>query len=252
MQATARPAVLIDAVLPRIPAESRLARLAVDAALMFAFAGFVALCAQISVRLPWTTVPITGQTFAVLVTGGALGSWRGGGALLVYMLLGTLGASVFAPGNQVVAGSWDVHFIFPWNGTAADPWDISSGGYIVGFIFAAFWTGYFAERSWDRSPRGLLAMLGGNALLYIPGLLWLYYLIHTEWIPPGAGKPLGEFIAGSGDWDRTLKGGLYPFVVGDLMKLYLAFMVLPFAWTLVDKVKGRRSRERTPPGSPRR
>ncbi len=242
MQATARPAVLIDALIPRAWVESRAARIAVDVALMFAFAGFVTLCAQVAVRLPWTTVPVTLQTFGVLVTGGALGAWRGGGALLVYMLLGTLGAAVFAPGNQVVSGSWDVHFIGPWSGTAANPWDISSGGYIVGFIFAAFWTGWFAERSWDRSPRGLLAMLGGNIILYIPGLLWLYYLIATDWIHPVAQKPLGDLISGSGDWDKTLKGGLYPFIVGDLMKLYLAFITVPFAWGIVDRIKGRRPR----------
>ena len=61
-----------------------------DMVLMMGFAWFVALCAQIAIRLPWTTVPITGQTFAVLVTGGALGAWRGAGALTVYMLMGMI------------------------------------------------------------------------------------------------------------------------------------------------------------------
>jgi biotin transport system substrate-specific component len=231
--------VLIDAVLPRswTATDSRARRLALDIALMFAFAGFVALCAQIVVRLPWTTVPITAQTFGVLVTGGSLGAWRGAGSLLIYMLLGTVGAPVFAPGNAGLSGDWDVHFIAPWKGTGEVPWDLSSGGYIVGFIFAAFLTGYLAQRAWDRKPWNLLGMLAGNIILYVPGLLWLYYLIATDWVHP-VGRPLGELIAGSGDWDKTLKGGLYPFIVGDLMKLYLASLTLPMAWALVNRIKG--------------
>ena len=240
MRAGAPTMVLVDAVLPQDWAQSRIARLAIDLALMFSFAGFVGLSAQVAVGLPWTTVPITGQTFAVLVTGGALGAWRGAGALLIYMVLGILGAQLFAPGASDVnlQGDWDVHFILPWKGTAALPWDITGGGYIVGFIFAAFLTGYFAQRAWDRKPWAILAMLAGNAVLYIPGLLWLYYLIATEWIHPLAGKPLGELIAGGGDWDKTLQGGLYPFIIGDLTKLYLAALTLPSAWALVTWFKG--------------
>ncbi|HXG36227.1 MAG TPA: biotin transporter BioY, partial [Dehalococcoidia bacterium] len=128
---------LADAVFPRISADSRVAALARDIALMAGFAGFVALCAQIVVLLPWTTVPITGQTFAVLVTGGALGAWRGAGSLTIYLLAGMAGIPVFAPGNAGLSGSWDVHFILPWDGTHSLVWDISSGGYIVGFILAA-------------------------------------------------------------------------------------------------------------------
>ena len=88
----------------------------------------------------------------------------------------------------------------------------------------------------------MLAMLAGNAILYVPGLLWLFYLIATDWIPAGASKPLGEFIAGDGAWDKTLRGGLYPFIAGDLMKLYLASLILPAAWVMVRKVK------KAPPG----
>src|SRR3970040_3163726 len=87
---------LAYAVFPRVQTDSRVAALARDLALMVGFAGFVALFAQIAVRLPWTTVPITGQTFAVLVTGGALGARRGAGSLSMYMLLGMLGVPVFA------------------------------------------------------------------------------------------------------------------------------------------------------------
>jgi biotin transport system substrate-specific component len=199
---------------------------------MVGFACFVAVFAQIAVRLPWTTVPITGQTFAVLVTGGALGAWRGAGALTGYMLMGMVGIPVFAPGSGATVGAWDVHFILPWSGTHALPWDISSGGYIVGFILAAALVGFLAERHWDRKPWVHLGMLLGNIVLYVPGILWLAYLIGTDWVHP-VGKPLGELIAGSGTWDKAFKGGLYPFIVGDLMKLVLASLTLPTAWALV-------------------
>jgi biotin transport system substrate-specific component len=161
--------------------------------------------------------------------------------------MGMASIPVFAPGGSALPqGTWGVHFILPWRGTDALPWDISSGGYIVGFILAAYVAGHFAQRAWDRKPWGILAMLGGNAVLYVPGLLWLYYLIATDWVPAGASKPLGEFIAGSGSWGKTLGGGLYPFIVGDLMKLYLATLALPSAWALVNRLKGGGSR---PPGA---
>ena len=231
---------LADAVFPRIRTDSRAAALARDIALMMGFAGFVALSAQIAVRLPWTTVPITGQTFAVLVTGGALGAWRGAGSLSIYMIVGMIGLPVFAPGVAGVDGSWDMHFILPWDGTHALVWDISSGGYIVGFILAAALVGFLAERRWDRKPWVHLGMFLGNAALYVPGILWLAYLIGTDWVHPAAGKPLGDLIAGSGTWDKALEGGLYPFIVGDLMKLFLASVTLPAAWSLVARFKGER------------
>ena len=224
---------LADAIFP-IPRAGRLEqRLAREAILILGFAGFVAICAQIAVRLPWTAVPITGQTFAVLVTGGTLGAWRGAGALSAYMLMGMAGLAVFAPGSSATAGIWDVHFIFPWSGNDGLPWDISSGGYIVGFIFAAALVGFLAERRWDRKPWVHLGLLLGNVVLYIPGILWLAFLIATDWVHP-VGEPLGELIAGSGTWDKALKGGLYPFIVGDMMKLLLASAVLPSAWAIVN------------------
>ncbi|MBI2868099.1 MAG: biotin transporter BioY [Chloroflexi bacterium] len=238
-QAVARPAVLVDAILPRSWGQSRARRLAVDLGLMIGFAWFVAFCAQIAFKTPWTTVPITFQTFAVLVTGGSLGAWRGAGSLLIYMLMGMISIPVYAP-SLSLTGNWDGHFIFPWKGTESLPWDLSSGGYIVGFILAAFVAGYFAQKAWDRKPWGLLSMLTANALLYIPGLLWLGYLIATDWLHPLAHKPLGDLIAGSGTIDKTFKGGLYPFIVGDLMKLYLATLVLPGAWALANWARGRK------------
>ena len=228
---------LADVVFPRIQTDSRIAALARDIALMVGFAGFVALSAQIAVRLPWTTVPVTGQTFAVLVAGGALGAWRGAGSLSIYMLVGMIGVPVFAPGNAGLTGNWDAHFILPWDGTHAVVWDISSGGYIVGFILAAGLVGYLAERQWDRKPWVHVGMFLGNVALYVPGILWLAYLIETGWEHPAAHQPLGDLIAGSGTWNKALEGGLYPFIVGDLMKLFLASVTLPAAWSLVASLR---------------
>lgn len=233
---------IADAIFPRLDSDSQTVVLVRDLTLMFGFAGLVAVCAQIAVRLPWTTVPVTGQTFAVLVAGGALGAWRGAGSLTIYAALGMLGVPVFAPGSGVTAGEWDVHFVLPWRGTEAYVWEISSGGYIVGFILAAWTVGFLAERGWDRQQWVHLAMLLGNVALYLPGLLWLYHLIDTGWVVPGTGKPLAEFIAGTDSLDKTLKGGLYPFIVGDLMKLLLASTALPGAWLLVEKLSGRSPR----------
>jgi len=228
---------IAEAIWPRVGDRQRDALR--DIALIVGFAGFVALFAQIVIRIPWTTVPITGQTFAVLVAGGTLGAWRGASALGVYLLVGMVGLPVFAPGSGATAGTWAVHFILPWSGSAGPVWDISSGGYIVGFILAAALVGYLAERQWDRKPWVHLGLFLGNALVYVPGIMWLAYLIGTDWMHP-AGKPLAELIAGSGTWDKALKGGLYPFIIGDFMKLFLASLTLPLTWSLIQR-KGRDS-----------
>ncbi len=241
MQAVANPRTLIDVLVPQFKADDRTYAIVRNIVLMVGFAWFVALFAQIAMRLPWTTVPITGQTFAVLVTGGALGMRRGAGSLAIYMLMGITFLPVFAPGSGVTEGSWDVHFILPWEGSHSSILDISSGGYIVGFILAAGLVGYLAERGWDRKQWVHLGMFLGNALIYVPGLLWLGYLIATDWIHPAAGKPLGDLISGSNTLDKTLVGGLYPFIVGDMMKLFLASLTLPAAWALVERFKGPKS-----------
>ncbi len=238
MQST-QTLTLADAVVPRFNADSRAASLARDFALMIGFALFVGLCAQIAIRTPWTTVPITMQTYGVLITGASLGASRGGGSMAIYMALGMIGMPIFAPGSGVVNGEWGMHAILPWDGSHALIWNISSGGYIVGFILSAAIVGYLSEQlQWDRKPWAYFAMFLGAAALYIPGLLWLGFLIDTNWILPGTGTPLAEFITGGGTVDKTLGGGLYPFIVGDLMKLGLATVTLPLAWTLVGKFKG--------------
>ena len=162
-----------------------------DLVLVVAFSLMVGLFAQIAIRLPFTTVPITGQTLAVLVTGGALGSTGGAGALGLYAVCGTLGLPVFAPGSNAMEGQL-VHFILPWSGTSAPIWLLPSGGYIVGFILAALTVGRLCELGWDRR--------------------WSITAL-----------------------DKTLVGGLYPFIPGDLAKLLVASVVLPGAWTLAGR-----------------
>jgi biotin transport system substrate-specific component len=175
-----------------------------DALLVLAGTVLVALAAQVSIPLPFTPVPITGQTFAVVLVGASLGAVRGFSSLFLYWLVGIAGAPVYADQGS----GWE-RFVGP------------SGGYIVGFMLAALVTGYLAERRWDRRfSSSIAAMLTGNVLIYIPGLLWLAHSIGSN-------------------LEDTLEAGLYPFVIGDLLKLYLAGALLPLAWKAVDKVKGK-------------
>ena len=174
---------------------------------------FVAACAQITVPL-WP-VPITGQTFAVLVVGMAYGMRLGAATLLLYLVLGAAGLPVFA--NQ--AGSLAV-LLGP------------SGGYIVGYVFAGGVLGYLAERGWDRhAATTALALLAGNIVLYIPGLLWLWKFYA------GLGA---EYIAAAGAetaFGATIMAGLTPFLIGDALKLLLAAALLPIAWRAIRKLR---------------
>jgi biotin transport system substrate-specific component len=179
------------------------AGLLTDALLVLAGTAFVAIAAQVSIPLPFTPVPITGQTFAVVLVGASLGPLLGFASLMLYWLVGIAGAPVYADQTS----GWET-FVGP------------TGGYIVGFMFAALATGYLAQRRWDRRfPSSVAAMLTGNVIIYIPGLLWLAHYLDTG-------------------LEETLELGLYPFVVGDLLKLYLAGALLPLAWKLVDRARG--------------
>lgn len=167
-----------------------------DAMLVMGGSALVALLAQVVIPLPFSPVPLTGQTFAVLLVGMLLGSARGSLAVLVYLMEGAAGLPVFSGG-----GAGLVRLAGP------------TGGYLVGFLFAAFVVGFLAKRGWDRSVwRAGLAMLVGNALIYAVGLPWLSHFVGTQ---------------------RVLLLGLYPFVVGDCVKLVLAALALPAGWKLL-------------------
>jgi biotin transport system substrate-specific component len=172
-----------------------------DVLLVLAGTGLVAAAAQISVKLPFTPVPITGQTFAVVLVGASLGSIRGTSSLMLYLWLGVAGAPIYA------------HHDSGWDAITS-----ASGGYIVGFVLAAAVSGFLAEQGWDRRfSSSIGAMLTGNLIVYLVGLPWLAVVLNTN-------------------LEKTLEYGLYPFVPGDTFKLYLAAAVLPTAWRLVGRV----------------
>jgi biotin transport system substrate-specific component len=163
------------------------------------------LTALISIPVPGSPVPITGQTFGVLLVGGALGFRRGLAATGLYVLLGAIGLPVFAEhkdGVQVIFGA--------------------TGGYLIGFILAGSIVGRLAELGWDRNLLGAFgAMLIGNALIYALGLPWLAFRL-------GLGPA------------ETLEAGFWPYLLGDALKLVLAAVLFPAAWWVVGRRPGER------------
>lgn len=193
------PGTLADLLLPDAAGLARPAR---DLALIIGGSLLVALLAQVKIPLGFTPVPITGQTFAVLLVGAMLGGWRGGAALALYALAGA-GLPFFAGG----ASGWF--------------WTLPSGGYIVGFIPAAALVGWLCQRGWNRRPWLLAAMLLANAVIYVPGLLQL-----NLFLPPDA--------AAWGCAD-VWQCGLLPFIPGDLVKLIAVSLAVPAGWALLDR-----------------
>jgi biotin transport system substrate-specific component len=165
---------------------------AVDTILALGGAGLIALAAQISISLPFTPVPITGQTFAVAGTAAALGLRTGAASSFLYVAAGLVGLPVYADGGS------------GWHAVSG-----ASGGYLIGFIACALIVGWCGDRGWTSSFSSTVgAMLLGETVIYVFGLLWLRHVLHT---------PL----------EKTLEYGLYPFVVGDLLKVYASAAVLP-------------------------
>ena len=168
-----------------------------DMSLIVFGALFVAALAQVKIPLPFTPVPLTGQTFAVLLVGAALGSKRGAASMVLYLALGALGLPVFAGGASGLA--------------------YLSGatlGYLVGFAAAATFIGWLAERGLERSVRtSLIPFLAGTVLIYVFGVAWLAILL--------------------GSLSKAIAAGLLPFLIGDAIKLIAAALVLPAAWKLV-------------------
>lgn len=192
--APAAPRTLADAVLPR--------SLVTDVALVAGFAALTAVAAQISFRLPWTPVPITGQTFAVLAAGTVLGAKRGPLSQLLYVVVGALGLPVYADG----AGGWAA-------ATGA------TGGYLLGFVLAAALVGALSERRQDRQLlTSLPAMLAGSALIYAIGVPWL-------------AADLG--VSGT----KAIELGMAPFLIGDAVKLIAAGALAPGAWAVVRRLR---------------
>lgn len=198
------PGTLADIVLPGSAGTQRVLR---DVALIVAGSLLVALFAQIKIPLGFTPVPVTGQTFAVLVVGALLGGWRGGAALALYAIEGA-----FLPFFAGGASGWF--------------WLLPSGGYIVGFIPAAALVGYLCQWGWNRRPWVLLAMLLGNAVLYVPGLIQLNLFLPAD-------------VASAWGCADVWQCGLLPFIPGDLAKLIAASLVIPAGWALLDRFMPR-------------
>jgi biotin transport system substrate-specific component len=157
---------------------------------------FVAILAQVKIPLPFTPVPLTGQTFAVLLIAAALGSKRGAAAMVFYIALGAFGLPIFAGGASGIA--------------------YLSGatlGYLIGFILSAYVVGLLAERGLERSVRtSVIPFFVGTVIIYACGISWLTILL--------------------GSFNKALMAGFIPFVIGDFIKLAAATLALPAAWKL--------------------
>jgi len=167
--------------------------------------GIAALAISAKIMVPMLPVPMSMGTFAVLTIGAAYGARLGLVTIIGYMLVGMLGFDVFATSSAELSG-----FDYMMG---------STGGYLVGFVLATLALGLLAARGWDRSPVKMAgAMLIGNALIYVPGILWLGVLYGFEgWI---------------------VEKGLTVFLIGDAVKLALAAILLPALWKMVGRARG--------------
>jgi biotin transport system substrate-specific component len=188
LAAARRPIVLADLV-PGVVAR--------DIGLVIAAAGITGALAQITIHIPGTPVPMTGQTLGVLVSGCALGARRASAAMLAYALFGFIGVPWFAGGQHGYVGA--------------------NAGYLLGFVLAGFLCGLVAERGADRRVIGAIpAMLLGEIAIYAIGVPWLAVDLHV-----GIGKAISL--------------GFNPFVAGDATKAALGALLLPSAWHFVNK-----------------
>ncbi len=201
MQRISRPTTIAAALIPQ---STRWVNIAVDVTLIVGFAALTGLSAQLKLYLN-PAVPISGQTFMVLLAGAALGSRKGVASMLVYLAAGIIGIPVFASGGAIAG---------------------ASRGYLLGFVAAAAVVGYLTERGWARNPFKLVAaMLIGEVAIYAFGLPWLAFYI-----------PAGELV------DRTRLAvvydwGLEDFIIGDTIKLLMAAFGVPLVWVGIRRLK---------------
>jgi biotin transport system substrate-specific component len=166
--------------------------------LVIVFSLFIAAAAQFAIHIG--PIPITGQTFAVLVTGALLGSRLGAAAVIAYLIEAAIGLPFFAGGAAGI-----VRFFGP------------TGGYLIAFPAAAFVTGAFAEHGWDKNyPQAVVAMAIGSVIVFLGGWAWYSVLTSTP--------PLAAFQI-----------AVLPYLVGDVIKIALAAAVLPTGWALLKR-----------------
>jgi biotin transport system substrate-specific component len=202
LPADQRDVTIADFLVPIRVGERMSTRLR-NAAIVVLGALVIYLSARVSIPVPGSPVPVTGQTFGVLLVGGALGFRRGLAGVALYVAVGLVGLPFFAEGRggvSVILGA--------------------TGGYIVGFLLAGALVGRLAELGWDRRIAGAVgAMLIGNAVIYLVGVPWLMAVAHFG---------LADGIA----------KGLTPFLIGDAVKLVLAAAAFPVAWWVVGRRPG--------------
>ncbi len=172
--------------------------------LVLTIAGSLLIAISSKIQIPFYPIPMTMQTFVILGLSMAYG-WRLAGAtLMLYLLEGALGLPVFAGTPEKGVG-----LVYMMG---------STGGYLLGFLVAAVTCGWLGEKNWGRNVfKTTVAMLIGNALIYIPGILWLGFLLG---------------------WDKPIiNWGLTPFILGDITKIALAAAVFPLIWKFLNKKK---------------
>ncbi len=159
----------------------------------------ITLSAKISIPLSFSPVPVTMQTLAILLIGTLFGSKRGSLTVIAYISQGIMGIPVFAK-----AGSGFAYLMGP------------TGGYLIGFVFAAFITGYFAEKGWDRSFwKTTYAMTIGTSFIFIFGVFWLSFFIG---------------------FDKAVMVGFVPFIIGAIIKIIIADALIPPGWKILEKL----------------
>jgi biotin transport system substrate-specific component len=181
-------------------------------------AGVIALTIAAKIKVPvWPSpVAISLGTFAVLTIGAAYGPRLGLVTMLAWLGIGAAGFDVF---QNSASGATGLTYMMG-----------ATGGYLVGYLLATLALGFAARRGLDRSIPGMaLALLVGNALIYIPGLLWLHQLVASGMFDPA------KYASA---WDQTIAWGLTPFMIGDALKLALAALVVPGLWKLVGAARG--------------
>ncbi len=161
---------------------------------------FLSLMAQIALPIPGSPVPVTGQTLGALLIGASYGRALGASTFAFYIALGVAGAPVFSQQGHGIA-----KLVGP------------TGGYLIGMFLATVALSFLASKKWDKKiSTAIVAMLIGQLLIFIPGLIWLQQ---------STGK----------DWAWTINAGLTPFIIGEIIKLAIAASTLPMLWRVVDK-----------------
>jgi biotin transport system substrate-specific component len=198
------------------PRSRTTARLAYNAACAFVGALLLSILAQVSIPLPFTPVPITGQTLGVLLIGAAYGPALGVSTIVLYLAWAVLGLPVLAPNAD---GSHDT-------GVAVLGAAAFTGGYLWGFVAASAVAGWLSRKGWDRTFASAIgAMVLAEVVLYAIGLPWLSRALAIAGLPSSP--------------EATLAAGLYPYVVGDVVKLLAAAAMLPGAWWALERFRPR-------------